>query len=145
MMKKSHSSYRSHRLFKLRTGSQGRKITTITSLVLLILPLLFLTGVIFKHYLKTDLWIFTSVYEWIILSDQKYGNTSPVNWIIRFLLLGGPFLAFFINFLFVFEYRRSASFSMSYKWINLLLIISGAFLCLIFLSYLIMENMTMFD
>ncbi|MDX1542943.1 MAG: hypothetical protein R3214_03280 [Christiangramia sp.] len=144
-MKNFHSSYGNQWPFKLRMVGPGRKLITITSLVLLILPFLFLTGVIFKHNLQTDFWIFTSVYDWIILTDQKYGDASLMNWIIRFLLLGGPFLAFFINFLFVFQYRQSASFSMSYKWINLLIIISGAFLCLIFLSYLIMENMTLFN
>ncbi|MCM8568614.1 hypothetical protein NE848_04440 [Gramella jeungdoensis] len=123
----------------------GRNFVLVTGAILLVLPLLFLTGVIFKHYLQTDLWIFTSVYDWIINADQKYGDASFMNWVIRFLLLGGPFIAFLLNFVFIFQRRKTASFSLSYKWINLLIILSGALLCFLFLGYLMMENLAILN
>ena len=140
-MKNVHSSYEIQGSIRGWMKSPGRKFVLIAGILLLILPFLFLTGVIFKHYLQTDLWIFTSVYEWIIGADQTYGDSSLMNWVIRFLLLGGPFIAFLLNFLFIFQHRKTASFSLSYKWINLLIILSGALLCLIFLGYLMLENL----
>ncbi|MCG9970951.1 hypothetical protein [Christiangramia crocea] len=140
-MKNTPSPYQIHWPFKIRIKRPGHRFPVILGVILLILPFLFLTGVIFKHYLQIDMWIFTSVYEWIVNSDQKYGDASIVNWTIRFFLLGGPFIAFLLNFLLIFQQKKTASFSLSYKWINLLIILSGALLCIIFLSYLMMENL----
>ena len=140
-MKNAHSSYDIQEHFKGQIKGPGRKFVVVAGLILLILPFLFLTGIVFKHFLQTDLWIFTSVYEWIIGADQKYGDSSLMNWLIRILLVGGPFIALLLNFLFIFQQRNTASFRLSYKWINLLIMLSGALLCLIFLGYLMLENL----
>lgn len=137
MMDNSHSTYQIRWPFSIKRNRGA----AIAGMLLLVLPVLFITGVIFKHYLQMDLGIFTSVYDWILAMDRKHGNNSILNWLIRFLLLGGPFIALLINFLAVFRRRSSASFKLSYKWINLLVIISGALLCILFLSYLLAENL----
>lgn len=136
-MEKSDSTYQIRWPFSIKRN----RAAAITGMILLVLPVLFITGVIFKHYLQMDLGIFTSVYDWIIASDRRYGDDSVLNWLIRFLLLGGPFIALLLNFLAVFRRRNSASFKLSYKWINLLIIVSGALLCILFLSYLFAENL----
>jgi len=81
------------------------KKSAILGLILLILPLLFLSGVILKHYLGMDLGILTSVYDWIGELDQKYGDSSILNWIIRLLLLVGPLVAIGINVLAILHLR----------------------------------------
>lgn len=48
------------------------KKSAFLGVLLLILPFLFLSGVILKHYLKIDFGFLTSVYDWIGDIDHKY-------------------------------------------------------------------------
>ena len=73
------------------------KRSALAGIGLLVLPVLFFAGVIFKHYLRIDLGIITGTYEWIAQLDATYGDLSILNWIIRILLLFGPVIAIFIN------------------------------------------------
>ncbi len=119
--------------------------SAILGAILLILPLLFISGVIFKHYLQIDLGILTSVYEWIGDIDHKYGDNSVMNWIIRFFLIIGPLVAVVINFLSIFHIRyekvsREIVMSIRLKWLNLAIILFCSVIFLIFISYLILEN-----
>lgn len=123
------------------------KKSGILGTILLILPLLFVSGVIFKHYLQIDLGILTSVYEWIGDIDHKYGDSSVLNWIIRFFLIIGPLVAMVINFLAILHIRyekvsREIVVSIKLKWLNLLIILFGSVIFLIFFSYLILENVS---
>ena len=121
------------------------KKSAVLGIVLLILPLLFLSGVIFKHYLQIDLGLFTSVYEWIGDLDHKYGGGSVLNWIIRILLLLGPLVAIGINLLSILHIRYEKSkkeivMSLKVKWLNWAIIGVCSTIFIIFFLYLVIEN-----
>lgn len=122
------------------------KKSALVGILLLILPFLFILGVIFKHYLRLDFEILTSVYTWIGAIDHKYGDGSILNWIIRFLLLGGPLLAILINLISVMHIRFEKSrkeiiISLKMKWLNWIIIAACSMIFTIFFLYLIMENL----
>ena len=121
------------------------KKSAVFGVALLILPLLFLSGVILKHYLQIDFGIFTSVYVWIGQADQKFGDKSVINWIIRGLLLFGPLVAIGINLLSVIHIRyekaqKEILMSIKLKWLNWLIIIFCSLIFFTFFLYLIIEN-----
>lgn len=121
------------------------KKSAILGIALLILPLLFLSGVIFKHYLQIDLGILTSVYEWIGDIDRKYGDSSILNWIIRILLLFGPLIAIGINLISILHIRyektqKEIVMSLKIKWLNWIIITVCLTIFIIFFLYLILEN-----
>jgi len=119
--------------------------SAIAGVVLLILPLFFLTGVLFKHLMGLHIPILTGIYEWIGEMDRSYGGNSILNWAIRFLLLVGPLLAIGINFLSVIHIRyekttREIILSLKLKWLNWTIIILCSFIFMVFFLYLIVEN-----
>ncbi|MEQ9287479.1 MAG: hypothetical protein RIG77_11250 [Cyclobacteriaceae bacterium] len=121
------------------------KKSAISGAVLLILPLLFLSGVVLKHYLQIDFGMFTSVYEWIGNLDQKYGDKSLLNWIIRILLIFGPLAAIGVNLLAIMHVRfekdsNELILSFKLKWLNWLIITTCTMVFGIFFLYLITEN-----
>lgn len=121
------------------------KKSAVIGAFLLIFPLLFLSGVILKHYLQIDFGIFTSLYEWIEFVDQKYGDSSLLNWIIRVLLLFGPLVAIGINLLSVLHirYEKAAKeivMSLKLKWLNWVIIAVCSAIFFIFFLYLVIEN-----
>lgn len=136
------SHQREFRLTLLNT-----KKSAIVGIVLLILPLLFLSGVIFKHYLQIDLGIFTSVYEWIGDIERKYGDSSALNWIIRILLLFGPLVAIGINLISILHMhyekpQKEIVISLKVKLLNWAIIGMCSTIFIIFFLYLIMENVS---
>ena len=111
---------------------------------MLILPLLFFSGVIFKHYLQIDLGILTFVYEWIGDIDQEYGDSSILNWVIRFFLIIGPLIAIRINLMAILHIRyekhqKEIVMSLKFKWLNWIIIITCSTIFAIFFLYLIIE------
>ena len=130
---------------KFRISLLHTKKSAITGALLLVLPLLFLSGVILKYYLQIEFGVFTSVYGWIGSLEQKYGDGSILNWIIRALLLFGPLIAISINFLSILHIRyekssREIVLSIKLKWQNWSIIILCSIVFLIFPGYLIIEN-----
>ncbi|HMB64100.1 MAG TPA: hypothetical protein VKN36_13555 [Eudoraea sp.] len=121
------------------------KKSAITGAILLVLPLLFLSGVILKHYLHLDFGIFTAVYNWIGRMDRQYGDSSILNWVIRTLLTLGPLTAIGLNLLSVIHFRiekaqKEIVFSIKLKWLNWLIIFLCAAIFVVFFLYLIVEN-----
>ena len=121
------------------------KKTAILGIVLLILPLLFLSGVVLKHYMGVDFGFLTSVYEWIGNMDQKYGDSSIVNWMIRLLLLVGPLVAIGINLVSILHVRfekthREVVMSFKLKWLNWIIILVCCIIFATFFFYLLVEN-----
>lgn len=121
------------------------KKSAITGVVLLILPILFLSGVVLKHYLQIDFGFLTSVYEWIGMLDQKYGDSSFLNWTIRILLTIGPLVAIALNLLAVTHARlekanRELVLSFKMKWLNWFIILICTTVFVIFFLYLLVEN-----
>lgn len=121
-----------------------KKSATIGA-VLLILPLLFLSGVVLKHYMGVDFGILTAVYEWIGETDREYGDSSFLNWMVRILLLFGPLVAIGINLLAILHVRYERSqkevvLSIKLKWLNWSIIIICSMIFMVFLFYLIAEN-----
>ena len=121
------------------------KKSAVLGIALLILPLLFLSGVILKHYLQIDFGILTSVYEWIGDMDHKYGNNSILNWIIRILLIFGPLVAIGINLISILHMRyekatKEIVISLKLKWLNWTIITVCSTIFVIFFIYLVIEN-----
>lgn len=111
----------------------------------MILPLLFLSGVVLKHYLHIDLGILTSVYVWIGDLDQKYGDNSILNWLIRILLTIGPLVAIALNLMAVTHVRlekatKEIVLSFKLKWLNWMIVLSCTTVFAIFFLYLLVEN-----
>lgn len=131
---------------EFRVTLMNTRKSAIAGGLFLILPFLFLSGVILKHYLNIDFGIFTSVYEWIGRQDRMYGDSSLINWVIRILLLFGPLIAITINFLAILHVRyeshsKEIIMSIKLKWRNWLIIIVCSAVFLVFFSYLILENL----
>ena len=129
--------------FKL-TLLNTRKSATF-GILLLIIPFLFLSGVILKHYMGVNFGLFTSVYEWIGDMDQRYGDRSVLNWLIRALLIFGPAIAVVLNLLAVTHIslnrqHQEILFAFKLKWLNWLIIGACSLVLLIFLIYAIAEN-----
>lgn len=132
-----------HREFRLTL--LNTKKSAITGVILLILPFLFLSGVVLKHYMQIDFGILTSVYEWIGMLDQKYGDNSILNWLIRIFLTIGPLVAIALNLLAVTHARiekasRELVISFKMKWLNWLIIFICTTVFVIFFLYLVVEN-----
>jgi len=122
------------------------KKSAIAGAILLILPFLFLSGVILKHYLHIDLWLLTSVYEWIGDLDRQYGDNSIINWIIRILLLFGPLIAIGVNLLSITHIRyekavKEIVLSFKLRWQNILIMLICTIIFSIFFLYIILENL----
>ena len=135
----------SHHRQEFRLTLLNTKKSGILGLILLILPFLFLSGVIFKHYLQIDLGILTIVYEWIGDIDQEYGDSSILNLVIRFFLIIGPLIAIGINLMAILhiryeKYQKEIVISLKFKWLNWIIIITCSTIFAIFFLYLIIEN-----
>lgn len=113
--------------------------------LLLILPFLFLSGVVLNHYLKIDFGILTSIYVWIGDMDKAYGDNSWINWVIRLLLVCGPLIAILVNLLSIVHIRYEKShneviFSVKLRWSNLVIIVVCSLIFVTFFTYLLLEN-----
>lgn len=134
----------SHR-HELRTTLLNAKRSSILSLLFLLLPVLFFSGVIFKHYLHMNMGLLTSVYEWITFHDTTYGDRSVLNWIIRLLLTLGPLVAMGLSLLGILHVSyskeiRELTFSIKIRWLNLTVVLIGLFIFATFFLYLVVEN-----
>lgn len=121
------------------------KKSAITGAILLILPFLFLSGVVIKHYLHIESGIFTYVYDWITNMDQRYGDHSILNWIIRILLTIGPLVAVAYNILAITHVRiekvqKEIILSFKMTWLNWLIILICTAVFAVFFLYLLVEN-----
>jgi len=130
---------------QFRVTLLNTKKSAIVGALFLILPLLFLSGVLLNHYMKIDFGTFTSVYHWVSDLDQQYGDSSFLNWIIRFLLLFGPLIAIGINLLSICHIRfekptKELIMSLKLKWVNLLIIGICTLILVVFFSYMLVEN-----
>ena len=115
-------------------------------MLLLVIPFLFLSGVVLNHYLQIELGVLTSVYLWITEIDQQYGDDSWLNWLMRLLLVVGPLLAILINLLSVthIRYEKASSevvCSFKLKWANWLIILLCSLVFSVFALYLLVENL----
>lgn len=111
--------------------------------ILLLTPFLFLLGVIFSFYLEIKIPIINGVYQWISEND----DTPILNWVLRFLLLGGPLIAILINLLSVIHFQWNSKLkefiiTLKVRWLNLSIIIVCSLVFLIFFTYLLIENMS---
>lgn len=110
--------------------------------ILLLTPFLFLLGVIFSFYLEIKIPIINGIYQWISEND----DTPILNWVLRFLLLGGPLIAILINLLSVIHFQWNSKLkefiiTLKVKWLNLSIIIVCSLIFLIFFTYLVIENL----
>lgn len=135
-----------HHKKEFRLALLDTKKSAAIGAVFLILPLLFLSGVILKHYLQMDFGLFTLVYEWIGRIDREYGDNSILNWIVRILLLFGPLFAVGINLLSILHVRyenltKEIVIAIKLKPINCLIVITCTLIFSIFFLYLTLENL----
>ncbi|MCH7512551.1 MAG: hypothetical protein IH947_01190 [Bacteroidetes bacterium] len=125
------------------------KITLLNSrksahlgVLLLLLPFLFFFGNVAKYNLGIDLDFINLFLGWIISLD----TVPVVNWLIRFILLGGPILAILFNlFAIMHMYTNHEThefiITLKLKWVNIAIIILCGLILLLFFTYLVVENM----
>lgn len=119
--------------------------SAVAGLLLLIIPFLFISGVLLKHYLHIDFGVLTSVYEWIAEADRKFGDRSALNWLLRALLILGPLAAIALNLAAVLHirYERAAGeilVAAKLKWLNWSIIVICSLVFAVFFFYLLIEN-----
>ena len=110
--------------------------------MLILLPFLFAFANIFKYQLGIDLGFIAAFVTWI----GSFDDTPFVNWLIRFLLLGGPVVAVLVNLLAITHFyidKPSNEFiiTLKLKWLNISIIAFCLFILFIFLFYLVAENL----
>lgn len=125
------------------------KITLLNSrksahlgVLLLLLPFLFFFGNVAKYNLGIDLDFINLFLGWIISLD----TVPVVNWLIRFILLGGPILAILFNLfaiMHMYSNHETHEFiiTLKLKWVNIAIIILCGLILLLFFTYLVVENM----
>ena len=124
-------------ILKARTSSR-------IGIALVVFPILFLIGVLLENYLNIHGSIFSRLYHWIT-EEAPDRDDSVVSWIIRFLLVGGPFIVLGINLLSVIHVmkntaRKELIITVKLKWWNLVLAALSGMIILIFIIYGLMEN-----
>jgi len=130
----------------IKVPLMNSRVSSRLSILLAIIPCLFVLGVIFAQYLQMDYIILTGFYHWVVDHDQKYGDESALNWILRFLILGGPAVIVFINLLaithiFHNKKQKEIIFTFKLKWISITIVFLGMAFFLYFFGYLIVENL----
>ena len=145
-MKQPKANVSQHKkAFRFTLLNISPKRSAIVGILFLILPMLFLSGVLLKHYMQIDFGIFTSVYEWIGDIDRRFGDHSFLNWVIRILLLFGPTIAIAINLLAILHIRyekkpKEIVMSIKVKWLNWIIILVCTLIFSVFFLYLVVEN-----
>ena len=136
-----HAHQKEFRLTLLNT-----KRSSLAGIILLILPFIFLSGVIFNHYLEIHIPIIGHIYEWITDMDRQFGDNSALNWIVRLSLLFGPLIAGAINLMAITHIRwekvqKELIISFKMRWQNVLIIGICFFIFTIFFTYLTFANL----
>lgn len=121
------------------------RFSSRASIILAVVPVLFTLGVVFAEVLKIDWQITTAFYYWVIHFDEKYGDSSVLNWILRFLILGGPATIVIINLLAILHVyynrlQKEIIITVKLKLISIIIVLFGLVFFLYFFGYLIVEN-----
>ena len=108
---------------------------------LIILPIIFITGMIFKYNFGIELPVIYPLSSWIGEMDK----VILLKYFIRFLLVGGPLMAFILNLLSILHLyydkeRKELIFSVKISWFNLIIITVGVLIQIVFFLYLVVEN-----
>lgn len=130
---------------EFRLSLLNTRKSALVGLLLLVLPFLFLIGVVFSHYLQIEVPAITSLYHWISDLDERYGDHSPLNWIFRILLTVGPLVAILLNLMAVTHIRFESKppeliLSFKLRWLNWLIILACTTVFSVFFLYLLIEN-----
>ncbi|MEQ8927752.1 MAG: hypothetical protein RLO81_18185 [Fulvivirga sp.] len=134
---KTHQKYLMYPILKARS-------TSWIGFILICVPVLFLLGVVLKEYLDIEFAPFTGLY-WLITEKLPDSDSSIISWLVRSLLLLGPFIVLLINLLaittiFYDKDTNQIYCSIELKWLNLILILLSILIILTFIGYLIFEN-----
>ncbi len=137
-----------HHQQEFRVALLNTRKSTAFGIVLLVLPFLFLSGVVLNHYLQIEFGIFTSVYLWISELDHQYGDNHWLNWAVRILLTVGPLLAILINLLTITHCRyeklaKELVFAVKLRWQNWFVIMLCGLVFTVFACYLLIENLSL--
>jgi len=125
----------------LKVTLMGAQRSASLGFVLLAIPFLFIFVNIFKYQLGLDMGFLSTFISWIGSLDRFPG----VNWLVRFILLGGPVLAVILNVLAITHLHHNRTMkevviTLKLKWVNIsILLICGGILAIFFL-YLLVEN-----
>ena len=117
------------------------KKTALYGGILIALPVLFVIGLVLSRYLHADLKVFTFFYDWIVQQENRYGNTSTLNWLLRIFFLLAPLAAIILNLLGIVHARyekpeNELIFSIRLRWLNIAIILVCCFLLVQMLSFL---------
>lgn len=131
------------RHFKVALLNTRRSATV--GVLFALLPLLFFSDLFFRHLLQIDLWVLSTVMDWVLAIDPD-NDSSIISWAIRFGVLGGPLVAIGVNILAILhiEYDRKLNevmFTFKLRWLNLLIIGVCAMMFAVLFGYLAIENL----
>ncbi len=115
--------------------------TAVVGGLLICLPVLFIIGLVVSKYMDVDLKAYTFIYDWVIQLENRYGNTSTLNWLIRLFFLLAPILAIILNLLSIVHARyerpnKELIFAVKVRWLNIIIILACFFILAQMLSYL---------
>lgn len=130
----------------IKVPLMNARLSSRLSILLALTPALFILGVVFSQYLQIENTILIGFYQWVVNHDVKYGDESVLNWILRFLILGGPAVIVFINLLsitHVYHNRphKEIIFTFKLRWLSITIVFFGLVFFLYFVGYLIVENL----
>lgn len=125
--------------FKIRLINSKKSATF--GILLMLLPIIFFFGMFFKYNLGIKLPLVWSIAEKLAQVDHIPG----LNYLVRFLLLGGPVITILLNLMAIThvlynKLSRELIFSFKLKWVNILIIVGCFFLLSAFLLVLLVEN-----
>lgn len=130
----------SHQQFLKITLLNARKSSQI-GLLFVLIPCLFLVGILIKYYLGVDFKLFSSLEEVMVSFDR----IPYLTWIFPFLLIGLPLISIIINSLSVTHFywervRKELVITIKFKLINIAIIVISAAIIAVFLLYAIVEH-----
>jgi len=130
----------SHQQLLKITLLNARKSSQI-GLLFVLVPCLFLVGILIKYYLGVDFKLFSRLEEVMVSFDR----IPYLTWIFPFLLIGLPLISIIINSLSIIHFywervRKELVITIKFKLINIAIIVISAAIIAVFLLYAIVEH-----
>jgi hypothetical protein len=127
---------------QLKLTLLSTKKSATFGILLVLTPFLFAFGMILKYNLGLDFGLVTTFPSWLVSLEDR---SIILTFLIRALLLGGPLVAVMINLLAILHFQfdgqaKEVLVSIKLKWLNIAVIAFCSVVSLIFLSYLLVEN-----
>ncbi|MDQ3843865.1 MAG: hypothetical protein M3342_07600 [Bacteroidota bacterium] len=127
---------------QLKITLMNAKRSARVGVVLVVIPCLFLTGILLTHYLHLHFTAFKNMEDWMARKD----NNAIIKAFIPLLLIGGPLVALAVNLLAIlhFELKKEAReliVTIKIKWLNIIISLICLLILFCFFLYGVVENL----